>query len=100
VLDLPWRYKLILPTVASLPLICTYNGGTTVLMPTFVRPLLWADGAVGAAGAVAGGQLTALGSLINAIVPVDAASHGALVELGAWGEDWHGCRWIHQLEVL
>lgn len=25
VLDLPWRYKLILPTVASLPLLCTYT---------------------------------------------------------------------------
>jgi hypothetical protein len=80
VLDLPWRYKLLLPTVASLPLICTYNGGTSVLMPTFVRPLLWASAPPGGDGA---GQLTALGVLINTIVPVDAASRGALVELGA-----------------
>ena len=33
VLDLPWRYKLILPTIASLPLLCTYNGATTILLP-------------------------------------------------------------------
>lgn len=37
VLDLPWRYKLLLPTVASLPLLCTYSGATTVLLPKPVR---------------------------------------------------------------
>src|SRR5947209_3510706 len=47
VLDLPWRYKFILPTVASLPLLTTYRGVTTVLMPTPVRPLLALPGADG-----------------------------------------------------
>lgn len=31
VLDLKWRYKLILPTVATLPLLCTYTGFTAVI---------------------------------------------------------------------
>ena len=33
VMDLPWRYKLILPAVASLPLLFTYNGVTWVKLP-------------------------------------------------------------------
>ena len=33
VLELRWRYKLILPTVASLPLLITYAGSTTVILP-------------------------------------------------------------------
>jgi UDP-N-acetylmuramyl pentapeptide phosphotransferase/UDP-N-acetylglucosamine-1-phosphate transferase len=37
VLDLPWRYKLVFPMIASMPLIATYRGGTTVLMPVAVR---------------------------------------------------------------
>ena len=32
-LDIPWRYKLILPTVASLPLLIAYNGVTFVKLP-------------------------------------------------------------------
>ncbi|XP_063698398.1 UDP-N-acetylglucosamine--dolichyl-phosphate N-acetylglucosaminephosphotransferase [Culicoides brevitarsis] len=40
VLDLRWRHKLLLPTVASLPLLMVYYvnfGSTTVIMPNFVR---------------------------------------------------------------
>ena len=33
VLDLPWRYKLLLPTVASLPLLASYTGVTDVTIP-------------------------------------------------------------------
>ncbi len=33
VLELRWRYKLILPTVASLPLLIAYAGSTTVILP-------------------------------------------------------------------
>ena len=38
--DLPWRYKLILPTIATLPLICAYGGGTDVIVPKVMRWLL------------------------------------------------------------
>lgn len=37
VLDIPWRVKLILPAVASLPLVLAYGGGTGVAVP---KPLI------------------------------------------------------------
>lgn len=37
VLDLPWRYKLILPPIASLPLLVTYGGATAVMLPRPIR---------------------------------------------------------------
>ena len=41
VLDWPWRYKLILPTIASLPLLCCYNGSTVIVVPIQLRTFLW-----------------------------------------------------------
>eukprot|EP00171_Calliarthron_tuberculosum_P014087 IDg14087t1 len=40
VLDLRWRYKLVLPLLASLPLLANYGGGTSVLVPRMLRPLV------------------------------------------------------------
>eukprot|EP00300_Choanocystis_sp_HF-7_P024211 c2561_g1_i1.p1 GENE.c2561_g1_i1~~c2561_g1_i1.p1 ORF type:complete len:361 (-),score=81.72 c2561_g1_i1:185-1267(-) len=40
VLDLRWRYKLFLPTIASLPLIVAYSGPTSVLIPAMFRQYL------------------------------------------------------------
>lgn len=37
VLDIPWRVKLLLPAVASLPLVLAYGGGTGVSIP---KPLV------------------------------------------------------------
>lgn len=40
VLDLKWRYKLIFPLLASIPLVLVYminKGSTTLLMPKLVR---------------------------------------------------------------
>ncbi|PSC68793.1 UDP-N-acetylglucosamine-dolichyl-phosphate N-acetylglucosaminephosphotransferase [Micractinium conductrix] len=37
VLDIPWRVKLILPCVASLPLLIAYAGGTGVVVPKLLR---------------------------------------------------------------
>lgn len=73
VLDLPWRYKLLLPTIASLPLLCTYSGVTTVLMPKVARGLLW-DTSTRA--------LTSFGSLLDVFVTVDAGARGAIIDLG------------------
>lgn len=39
VLDLPWRYKLILPPIATLPLLVLYNGPTAVLLPKVLHGL-------------------------------------------------------------
>ncbi len=40
VLDIPWRYKLVLPLFASLPLVIAYGGETTVIVPTLLRGTL------------------------------------------------------------
>jgi|TARA_B110000003_G_scaffold25648_1_gene24339 UDP-N-acetylglucosamine--dolichyl-phosphate N-acetylglucosaminephosphotransferase len=40
VLDLPWRVKIVMPGFAALPLLLSYSGGTTVLIPSPVRALL------------------------------------------------------------
>lgn len=40
VLDLKWRHKLIVPTIATFPLLVAYNGVTAVAIPKFLRPLL------------------------------------------------------------
>ena len=40
VLDIPWRVKLLLPAVASLPLLAAYSGGTGVIVPKPLRALL------------------------------------------------------------
>lgn len=42
VLDLKWRYKLVLPFIASMPLLVNYTGVTTVIMPRFIAPLVGA----------------------------------------------------------
>ncbi|KDD74929.1 glycosyl transferase [Helicosporidium sp. ATCC 50920] len=40
VLDIPWRVKLVLPTLAALPLLIAYSGGTSVVVPLPLRDAL------------------------------------------------------------
>jgi len=40
VLDIPWRTKLVLPTVATLPIIAAYTGSTAILIPLPLRDLV------------------------------------------------------------
>ncbi len=40
VLDLPWRYKFVLPTIATLPLLCAYDGSTSIIIPPPLSLLL------------------------------------------------------------
>ena len=70
-LDLKWRYKLILPSIASLPLLSAYSGSTAVFIPEPFRFLLMSNG-----------QLTPLGSLIDIVATVDREAFGAIIELG------------------
>eukprot|EP01138_Halocafeteria_seosinensis_P001782 gb/GECG01001825.1/.p1 GENE.gb/GECG01001825.1/~~gb/GECG01001825.1/.p1 ORF type:complete len:402 (+),score=16.13 gb/GECG01001825.1/:1-1206(+) len=73
-MDLPWRYKLILPTVASLPLLVTYDGPTSVLMPSPIRPLM-----------LLLGQTSRISGLLQVLgIEIDLASAGAVVSLGVW----------------
>lgn len=71
-LELKWRYKLVLPTVASLPLLSSYSGSTALLVPQKLQTLLMSDGSI-----------TTLGSLINLVAVVDTEANGAIVELGS-----------------
>jgi UDP-N-acetylglucosamine--dolichyl-phosphate N-acetylglucosaminephosphotransferase len=78
VLDLPWRYKIFLPMVASLPLLLNYHaggGGTTIIMPKPLRSLLAASD---------GSGLTVLGSIIErlGIAGIDAIHGARTVDLG------------------
>lgn len=40
VIDLKWRHKIIVPTVATFPLLVAYNGLTSVVVPKMLRPFL------------------------------------------------------------
>lgn len=40
ILDLRWRYKLVLPTIASFPLLVSYSGSTTILVPKLLAHIL------------------------------------------------------------
>jgi UDP-N-acetylglucosamine--dolichyl-phosphate N-acetylglucosaminephosphotransferase len=72
VLDWPWRYKLVLPTVASLPLLCCYNGPTSIVIPIPLRWML-----------VRHYQLTWLGEGLSRLgIGIDVATNGTFCELG------------------
>jgi UDP-N-acetylglucosamine--dolichyl-phosphate N-acetylglucosaminephosphotransferase len=72
-LDLKWRYKLILPTISSLPLLLSYSGSTAMYLPQPLASFLMSDH-----------KLTVLGQLINIFAVVDAEANGKIVELGGW----------------
>lgn len=40
VVDLKWRHKIIVPTVASFPLLVAYKGITSVIVPKILRSVL------------------------------------------------------------
>lgn len=70
-LELKWRYKLILPTIASLPLLLTYSGSTAMYIPQPLASLFMYDN-----------ELTILGKVVNIFVTVDTEAHGKIIELG------------------
>ena len=72
-LDLKWRYKLILPTIASLPLLMSYSGNTAMYIPKIFTILFMKDN-----------KLTILGTIINIFATVDTEANGAIIELGSW----------------
>ena len=75
VLDWPWRYKLVLPSVASLPLLCCYNGSTSVVVPIQLRKLLWKTTAIN-------DDATLFGHILGHFLIIDSEAKGAIVELG------------------
>lgn len=73
VLDWPWRYKLILPTIASLPLLCCYNGSTSIVVPIQLRSFLMRDD-----------SLTWFGKILCYFIVVDENANGSIINLGLW----------------
>jgi len=73
VLDWPWRYKLVLPTIASLPLLCCYEGSTSIVVPIQLRSLFMQQG-----------TLTIFGRIMCYFVVVDENADGAIINLGLW----------------
>ena len=71
VLDWPWRYKLLLPTVATLPLLCCYTGSTYIVVPIQLRNII-----------MQGDDITPLGNLLSYIINIDKTAQGSLVDLG------------------
>ncbi len=71
VLDWPWRYKLFLPSVASLPLLCCYSGSTSIVVPIPLRSWLMQNG-----------KVTLFGNLIGKVITIDTNANGAIVNLG------------------
>ena len=39
-LDLRWRYKLVIPCIAGIPLVILYNGPTNILIPKIIRKII------------------------------------------------------------
>lgn len=72
VLDWPWRYKLFLPSVASLPLLCSYDGSTSVVVPIQLRQIFWS-----------GDEVTYIGHLVHVMggIVIDSNAGGALLDL-------------------
>lgn len=73
VLEWPWRYKLFLPSVASLPLLCCYEGSRSVVVPIPLRTMLMIDG-----------ELTAFGRFLCHLVVVDQNADGSIINLGVF----------------
>jgi len=71
VLEWPWRYKLFLPSVASLPLLCCYEGSRSVVVPIPLRSYLMNDG-----------ELTAFARILCYFVVVDENADGSIINLG------------------
>jgi UDP-N-acetylglucosamine--dolichyl-phosphate N-acetylglucosaminephosphotransferase len=75
VVDLPWRYKVILPPLGSLPLLCSYSGETTINVPVLLHSLFWDSSAQ---------KHSLLGSLLETVgVGIDPKAAGSLINLGA-----------------
>ena len=69
-LDLKWRYKLILPTISSLPLLITYSGSTAMYIPEPFSHLFMHNH-----------ELTYLGQFVNIFAVVDTEANGKIIEL-------------------
>mmetsp|Transcript_8545 Transcript_8545/g.24352 ORF Transcript_8545/g.24352 Transcript_8545/m.24352 type:complete len:480 (-) Transcript_8545:65-1504(-) len=68
VIDIKWKHKLVIGVVMALPLLLSYKGGTTVLMPRALAPYLANDSSLAAA--------------LNIIPTVSVHPSGDILDLG------------------
>lgn len=82
VLDWPWRYKLVLPSVASLPLLCCYAGSTSIVVPIPLRSWLMTANPEGDYDYTwLGRALTHTSSVLGPLA-IDPQAQGKLLDLG------------------
>lgn len=86
VLDWPWRYKLVLPSVASLPLLCCYTGSTSIVVPIPLRSWLMTiqpdDSGHGVYAYTWLGQILTHSFSGPLAIDIDSQAHGKLLDLG------------------
>lgn len=83
VLDWPWRYKLILPSVASLPLLCCYRGSTSIVVPIPMRSWLMKTNANSISEYTWFAQLLMTTPISGyELIAVDYQSMGSIMDLG------------------
>ena len=74
VIELKWRWRIVLPALGCLPLLCAYHGGTSITVPGFAGQLLYDS---------QGDSPTAMGSIVSALgVEIDAGARGGIINLG------------------
>lgn len=77
VLELRWRYKLIIPCIATLPLAQAYwsqNGSTTITLPSFLGRILGTSKK----------DLTFIGHLVSLFADVSGDPYGTGIDLHGW----------------
>lgn len=81
VLDIPWRYKLILPLFGIMPVLAAYNGATYVLLPNFLRSYFGVTFDVGALYYV---YMACLGIFCTNSINIYAGINGLEVGTYSW----------------
>jgi UDP-N-acetylmuramyl pentapeptide phosphotransferase/UDP-N-acetylglucosamine-1-phosphate transferase len=76
--DLRWREKLVVGAVMALPLVGSYSGPTSVILPRQLRFLVAVDPTQQYI------ELTSVGRFLENFVDIDRRAHGSLIFLGPW----------------
>ena len=76
--DLKWREKLVVGAVMALPLVGSYSGPTSVILPRQLRFLIAVDPLQEHV------ELTSFGNVLEHFVSIDRHAHGSLIDLGPW----------------
>ena len=84
VLELRWRYKLIIPCIATLPLAQAYwsqGGSTTIALPSYGRIGLLTFSFLGRILGTSENDLTFIGKLVSCFADVSGTPYGTGIDL-------------------